>query len=229
MITYGFYEKKNFYTVWEVTVSYEPIDNNRQYKVYNYKYIKHIFLEPATLDEAVNGHARSFTKKEVEYTNLNTFRFGRYAGQNIKEVNDIKYTRWYFKQVTGDHKQYVREFLYDSYCEFRVDNEGNEYAITKEQYNKELQRKQKANYMLERTENGEQVYLEIKRNPNERGEIFINGVTYVFPKVVERYYKGYVYYVPVKNGHAKRIKNKTILAKLFPLDNKLYIGNFKIA
>ena len=70
--------------------------------------------------------------------------------------------------------------------------------------------------------------MEITSNPKEDGRIIVDGVVYYFPKVVSRYYEGYVYYVPVTNGKAKRIKNKIIEAKLFELNGQVFISNFKV-
>jgi hypothetical protein len=85
-----------------------------------------------------------------------------------------------------------------------------------------------AKTLVKKAINGKKVLLEITSNPKEDGRIIVDGVVYYFPKVVSRYYEGYVYYVPVTNGKAKRIKNKIIEANLFELNGQVFISNFKV-
>lgn len=233
MKVFGYSNKKKIFTIWELSYTYEEIDSYRRYKIENYKYLGRTIEEPESLFENVMNRLRSFTKKNIEFTNDDTFRFGKYAGRKITEVKDLKYTKWYFEIVNDpSHKKFVKDYLYDNWYEFKTNFEGNEYAIspkTVDKWNKEKElKKEHHEKMLEMAKKGKKVFLEITSNPKEDGKIIIDGVVYYFPKVVSRYYKGYRYFMPVTNGKAKRIKNKVIEANLFELDNEIFISNFKI-
>lgn len=231
MKTYSYDTRKGVYTEWEVTISYKDLDTNRQWKIYNYQYVRRsneALAPDSQIDNRALNRLRSFVTQEIEFTNINTFRFGKYCGKNIEQVFDIKYTCWYFEHIDGEHKQFVKDFLYNHYCEIRVNFNGNEYAVTPEILKQENAKKEKKEIIIKNANEGKLVYLNIKSNPNENGEIVIDDVVYIFPKVVERYYQGYSYFIPVKNGQAKRIKNKTIIANLFPVGDKIYISNFSI-
>lgn len=229
MKIYGFSNSKQIFTVWEVSYSYEDIDRNRRYKVYNYKYCGRTSETPEELNSNVNDRLRSFKKKEIEFTNVNTFRYGKYAGKNIAEVNDLNYTKWYFGTIEDkDHKKFVKELLYDNWYEFKTNRNGDEYAVSPEYIEKINKINEKREIALNKAKANKTVLLEINSNPNCEGKIYIDDVAYKFANVVARNYMGYIYYMPTKNGYAKRIKNKVIKAKLMEIDGEIYIANFSV-
>jgi len=231
MNTYSYYSKKSVYVNWEITISYEPIDENRRYRVYNYKNIGTFTEEPEDLSD-MDGFAynrfNKFSRKEIEWINNDVFRFGKYNNRKIDEVNDIKYTCWYFTQIGEEHKEWVRQYLYDHWCDFRTNEEGEEYAVTRERIKKEEEWKKARERKVNSINFGRKHILIPDHNPNADGKLRIDGITYVFPKVVENYYRDIVYYLPVQNGKVKRIKNKKLECSLMELDGDIYISNFKV-
>ena len=229
MVLYGYNNKKNQFTIWDLTFTYEPLDEYRRYKIYNYKYVGKTNEEQENLDSNVYNRARSFSTKEIEYTNNEVFRFGKYCNKKIQDVCNINYTCWYYEQIHDEnHKKFIHNWLYDHYCNFELDKNGNERVLTPKYLKIREEQENKKNDILKKANNGDSIYLEITQNPNSNGEIKIDGITYTFPKVVERFYEGWPYYIPVKNGQAKRIKNKTILAHLLSFGNTIFISNFEI-
>ena len=229
MQVFSFYNKRQVFTVWDICYTYEPLDENRRYKISNYKYLGTVNEQPENIDKTAYNRIRSFKKKDIEFTNNDTFRFGKYEGRKIKDVKDLKYTKWYFKQIEdSNHKKFIKDYLYDNWYEFRTNSDGEEYVVSPITIKYEEEKKVKQNDALEKAINGKKVLLEITSNPREDGRIVVDGVVYYFPKVVSRYYAGYIYYVPVTNGKAKRIKNKIIEANLFELNGQVFISNFKV-
>ena len=77
------------------------------------------------------------------------------------------------------------------------------------------------NSIINKLQNKEEISLDIQYNPDYEGEIRINDIIYQFD-VQEYSYQGMLYYLPVINGKAKRIKNKTIILTNYeycPLDD----------
>ena len=229
MQVFSFYTKRQVFTVWDIYYTYETLDENRRYKISNYKYLGTVNEQSENIDTIAYNRIRSFKHKDIEFTNNDTFRFGKYEGRKIKDVKDLRYTKWYFKQIEdANHKKFIKDYLYDNWYEFRTSSDGEEYAVSPITIKYENQRKIKQNDTLKKAINGKKVLLEITSNPKEDGRIIVDGVVYYFPKVVSRYYEGYIYYVPVTNGKAKRIKNKIIEANLFELNGQVFISNFKV-
>ena len=229
MQVFSFYTKRQVFTVWDIYYTYEPLDENRRYKISNYKYLGTVNEQSENIDTIAYNRIRSFKHKDIEFTNNDTFRFGKYEGRKIKDVKDLRYTKWYFKQIEdANHKKFIKDYLYDNWYEFRTSSDGEEYAVSPITIKYENQRKIKQNDTLKKAINGKKVLLEITSNPKEDGRIIVDGVVYYFPKVVSRYYEGYTYYVPITNGKAKRIKNKIIEANLFELNGQIFISNFTV-
>ena len=228
MTKYGYSSRKDIYTIWEVTFVYEPLDNNRRFVNYTYKYIKRTTEKPAELDKRCNERLRSFTARDIEYTNDDTFRFGKCKGQNIANVHDLDYTCWYFKNIENNHKEWVKNWLLDNGCEFRMSYRDEEYAVTPERLNKERETAKRVENTINEASEGKTVYLFIPGNLDSSGKITIDGVTYTFPKIKSQHYMGFTYYIPVRNGAPKRIKNKTIKARLMYFDGEIFVSNFEV-
>jgi len=231
MTVYSFSSKKNLFLVWDRSTSYEPLDHYRRYNISTYKYIGTRTEVTEDLDPQIGDRVRSFKVKFIEFITDNHFRFGRYAGKDITEVKDLRYTAWYFKEIESlkdGHRQFIRDFLYNNWYEFKTDEEGREYPISPTTVKKHNDWEKKQKEMMNKAENGMVVTLDIERNPNEDGRIFVNGIAYYFPKVVTRYYRDSIYHLPLLNGKVKRVKNRSIRASLMVIGDKIYIANFKI-
>ena len=231
MLVYSYHSKRTDFILWDVTVSYEPLDEYRRYKVLDYKRVRVLDDIAAELQENIKciNKRRSFTEKVVEYTVNDVFRFGKYANRKIAEVNDLRYTSWYYTVIEDEnHKKYIHDFLYDNWYDFKTNNEGQEYVITPKRvkYEEELEKNRKN--FIKNLDPHKKYYLEPTRNPNCNGEININGIIYKFPKVETYYYEDFCYYLPVCNGKSRRIKNKVLECTLMSLDNEIYISNFKV-
>ena len=64
--------------------------------------------------------------------------------------------------------------------------------------------------LLTEKENGKSLFLDAERNPNYKGNITKDDIVYHFVNTKYGYYNGMEFYLPIVNGHGKRIKNKRI-------------------
>ena len=231
MLVYSYHPKRTDFLSWDLTISYEPLDEYRRYKVYNYKKIA-VFndLAPELQDNIYCfNHRRSFEEREVEYIVKDVFQFGKYANRKIAEVNDLKYTSWYYTVVKDEEsKKFIHDFLYDNWYDFRKNADGEEYVITPKRVKYEEERDKKMANFIKNLDPSKKYYLEPKHNPNGEGKITIDDITYTFPKVERYYYEDFCYFLPVCNGKSKRVKNKILECSLMNLDNEIYISNFKV-
>lgn len=235
MKAYSYCKNNTIRVYWNVTeISVEKVNAFQEKHTISYKYIR---KESAKLpvDEEysvinVGGRQRSFVGYTYNYYNVDVFRFGKYCGKKIAEVKDLPYTCWYWKTIeNGDHKEFIKAYLYENWYEARTNREGEEYMFNIKKANEKQERiERNANAIRNRLRQNNIINLEINRWPNKEGKIKIDGVEYIFPKVKEYWYGGYSYYMPVLNGSAKRIKNRTIKATIMTFDNNLYITNFKV-
>lgn len=102
----GFANK--FYTLWNITEETKPLGNGRSYMITHHTFIKNISFDKeialakypeAIFDENLRGKTASWNTTKEVWDNVDTFRFGKYNGQKINEVNDLGYTEWYWDQV----------------------------------------------------------------------------------------------------------------------------------
>ena len=231
MLVYSYHSKRTDFILWDVTVSYEPLDEYRRYKVLDYKRVRVLDDIAAELQENIKciNKRRSFTEKVVEYTVNDVFRFGKYANRKITEVNDLKYTSWYYTVIDDEnHKKFIHDYLYENWYDFRINEDGEEYVVTPNRIKYENELEKKRNSFIKTFDPSKKYYLEPKHNPNRKGEINIDGIIYTFPKVREYYYEDFCYYLPVCNGHSKRVKNKVLECSLICMDNEIFISNFKV-
>lgn len=221
----GFTNK--FYTLWDVTEETRPLGNGRSYIITHFCYIKNISFDkdkalaayPNTpVDESLRGKTASFeTKKEV-WDNVNTFRFGKYAYMRIDENTDYNYIAWYWDQVYNEHRDFVSEYLKKNGYEVRTRTwesydgtmKSEEYLVSpdelkaEEEFNKELIEAE------QKLKNGEPITFVPESNLSEEGEYRDGLIDYKFPEVKEMEYRSWYYWIPVKNGKAKRFKNKNV-------------------
>lgn len=234
----GFTNK--FYTLWEVTEETRPLGNGHSYLITNFTYVKNISFDKNVamakypnieINENLRGKTTSFqTRKEI-WDNIDTFRFGKYKYESIKNgPASLDYIAWYWDQVYGDHKDYVTKVLTDNGYEVRAyDYDNNKYYIVSpENIKKEKIIKVKTNEIINKVNAGEDIILHIDSNPNEYGDIYIDDIKYTFNEVKENYYDGYYYYLPALNGKGKRIKNKDIKAHIEIVDGKFTIKSFEV-
>ena len=230
----GFANK--FYTLWNITEETKPLGNGRSYMVTHYTFIKNISFDKETalakypeaiLNENLRGKTTSWNTTKEVWDNVDTFRFGKYNGQKINEVNDLGYTQWYWDQVTGEHKQYISEYLkehgYEIRCQIIELTEGkkiaNQYLMSPEAL--ENERKDAAEFIMlvEKCKNGEPFEVVPTKNLDDEGEFYDGNITYKFENFKVMYYNGYPYGLPVDaKGKSKRIKNKNLKITKYTYD-----------
>ena len=203
---------------------------------YDYCFVKNISFDRNTallkypnakFDESLRGKTISFrTTPQVIYTNIDTFRFGKYMGQLIENTSDGDYLYWYYTAI-GDpeHKEFIKNILISNFPYKEYNND----IVDIETYNILIAEDEIKNIIKSKVNNGETIDLTITHNPDSDGYIRVDGVLYKFPEVKESWYNGFPYYLPVLNGKAKRVKNKTIeISKCEYKDNVIYIYNYNI-
>lgn len=244
MLKIGF--ASSYYTLWEVVEGTRQIDATRRVEFTNYTYIKNISIDKAKVDEKypnvpfdpdLQGSRESFCKENIIIDwgdNVYTFRFGKYNGRRIDEVNDVKYTAWYYGCIYDEaHKDYVLSFLAPHGYEV-IDNN----LRTAEEAKEIREDKATRDELVKKAEAGEEMEFLVETNPDYEGDFdFIGYARIAFKYVKECQYKGYPYYLPIsgsEDGKACRCKNKRIVATSYEVTwaNKkiarIYIKEFKV-
>ena len=197
----------------------------------------------ATLDENIGSQRPgSFNTYRTEWTSVNLFRFGKYRYQRIDNTNDISYVTWYWSTLeAGDHKEYVEKIL--NIWGYEVESQTFKIGKRKITNNRlidtnEIKRNEKRaelyHKLLAEKENGKSLFLNAERNPNSKGNITKDDIVYHFVNTKYGYYNGMEFYLPVINGHGKRIKNKKIEITEYNIKRDEYanlvveIINFKV-
>ena len=234
MLKIGFANK--FYTLWDVI---ENITEHNNYRDVQYicNYIKNISYDldvvrekypDVEIWETLKGKHISFvTEPKRVYTDIETFRFGKYDGKRIDEVTNTKYILWYVNEIYDeDHKMYVESVLINKYNYIKY----NDCFITVDEYNDIIETENKQIEFLNRINNNEPIEYTPIFNLSEccvdgktYGALIINNVTFVFTDIVENWYNGFTYYLPAINGKGKRIKNKTIVITDYSFENDIVI------
>lgn len=209
-----------YYTLWEVTEENKDLGNGSHLKITHYYYLKNIsFIKKkamekypdAIVNENLRGTTKYFKTEKLIFDTVDTFRFGKYKFNKIAESEDISYIAWYWDNIFDDaHKNFVTEFLKSKGYEVRKYSTGVEYLMSPEELIEEAKELAVKNSMIKKFQNHEEFSLDIQYNPDFEGEMTIDDIIYQFEEVKENCYQGCYYYLPVLNGKAKRIKNKTI-------------------
>ena len=215
----GFANK--FYTLWEVTESTTPSEiNGMSVNTIHYEYIKNISFDletainkypNATIDETLKGKTVSFNNEKTIWTTVDTYRFGKYLGKKIEDVNDINYLSWYITQITdASHIEYCENILVSN--GYNVIHSNDEYILVEspEEHKANIERKAKAMAFLDKLKSGNPLVVSFDRNLDIFGYGCHDEVFYKFHDFTIREYNGFEYALPVLNGKAKRIKGKNI-------------------
>ena len=231
-----------YYTLWEYSREVTTGRSGVRYIKEQYTYLKNISRDinkVAALypniqpDPDLKGHTKSWGRERVEYP-VNVFRFGRYEGCRFDEVTDYSYMRWYFEQTFRSAQELLKPILEANGYHVFTYGDGNWGVETQEEYHQKLERERDRAEMrrtiMEAFEAGELV-LFIDSNPNSNGEWIEqrSGMTIQFDEVAERDYQGWTYYLPVLNGKAKRVKNKSIKITSAEVDgDTIKVHNFEV-
>lgn len=221
----GFSNK--YYTLWTMSIETRTIGYNT-YNIHYYNYIKNLSMDKdvafekapkgAVYNELLRGKSASFEKREWIIDN-DKFHNGKYNGMLFTECSDYEYLAWFFSSVaTFEQRKNIIPILeangykYDEHGLLWTPDELAEIA-------KHNDRIATSNEILK---NNNPITIDIKCNVDENGEYYDcdSEIKIKFPEIQGNYYRGFEYYLPVMNGKAKRIKNKTItITKYNKLDD----------
>ena len=237
----GFANK--YYTLWDIVKETRPLGNGHNYVITHFNYIKNISMEKDVafakfpglpFDENLRGHYSSWqTEKEV-WDNVDIYRFGKYKYEKIDNSN-LNYLSWYWDNISDEaHKAFVENILTENGYEVREFSTGSKYLMSPEDLKAERNNMKEFNKKLEEVKNSDTLELVMTSNPDMYGYYRDGDVLYKFEEVKENYYNGFLYYLPVLKGKAKRVKNKTLVITKFDYEVNehtlnINIKDFKIA
>ena len=213
----GFANK--FYTLWDVTSKVVESKYSKDTLVTN-TYIKNISMDidkvkelypGVEIDESLRGHSCTFEyTKERKEINTDKFNFGKYEGKLISECTDKSYLCWFFDNCDGERKQNAEARLVELGFVIKDDIIFTQEEIAKqEQIERMLSNKEELEIIFNRN-----LSIEFDSSDKCYG-VYRNedGILFKFNDVKLNYYNGFEYGLPLVNGKAKRIKNKTIKVK----------------
>lgn len=161
----GFTNK--YYTLWRVSEPYKEWVSEWEYVVKrDYTYIQNLSFDLDKAKAKVEGDCRvdlglrgtsSFTtsSKKVNTMPDTMFKFGRYCGRKITEIDNIDYISWYYDQTDNEHAKAV--LLKNGYKEYRGQ------VLSEESYQRVRENERLANLARgHHFENKDRVELEIR-------------------------------------------------------------------
>lgn len=239
-IAIGFSEK--FFTLWNMFG-----DEHRQ----EFQYIKNISTDINVVKEKYPDVEIDYTlrgtswivreKKEQVLYEGDVFQRGKYCQRQIMECKDYDYMFWYYSNCANDHEQelilnVLEPIGYRKYS-YAVFFDGYEHLynsiMTPEESKLYDERQRKFNEILDRIKSEGKV--EVTVTTNAEYQFDDNNYTLctedrivvlVANEAKEQYYNGYRYYLPIINGKAKRLKNKTVTLNVneYKIDgNQIYV------
>lgn len=237
MLTIGFTTK--FYTLWNCYTTIKTLSNGVRIICEHNEYIKNISFDrkkaqelypDVPIDENLKGITRSFTNTRKEYPN-NVFKYGKYEGKLFDEVTDYDYMKWYFTTTTTDQQDVLKPILVAQGYSIFTCSDGT-YGI-KSPKEIEEERLIEQEQQEKRTRLLESMIFFIDHNCDENGEYldYESGLRLKFDEVRENWYGEWNYFLPVKKGKCKRIKNKSIELTKFELDlnnDIIYVHDFDV-
>lgn len=164
-------------------------------------------LEP---NEELRGRYQSWkaVEKFDEPIVENVFTYGRNRGDLFIENIDVDYMWWYYDQdnfVSKDSKKTMKNRIVELDSETYVVYKGE---LMKRELMQVIKNKNKLHKKIKK-----QGWVEVFVDRNIDGYhsiLHADGIWFKFDKVKENWYRDFSYYLPMINGKAKRIKNKTI-------------------
>ena len=233
-----------FYTLWDIDTFERTIGLGQKEIVTRHSYLKNISLDKdkalsqypsAPFIEDLRGKTASWDSKKVVWTDVTTFRFGKYCGTPVDDCADTDYIVWYYRQsLENDHREHVGKVLVSRGCELRerVYNLSSgllrePYAVTPEYLEKERKEEEEADAFKAVLDSGKPLEVPVDYNPDSDGCFRYEDAIYRFDEVRENWYKGFPYYLPVLDGKQKRVKGKTIIVDSYDWeedDGYLYVN-----
>ena len=210
------------YTLWSVKVATHSTpwgyDETRRY----YSFVKNVskslekakaMYPNAEYREKLNGHRRTFEEFEKRvWTSDEFFRFGKYFRSRIDECEDFRYLEWYYDQdIPKSQKLYIEVYLREN--GYGVEYSGDyRYLISPIEMKRRHLNNDKYKDIMKKIENHEIINFAPERNLRSNGEYYDESydIIYKFENYKVNYFDGYIYGLPLLNGHAKRIKFKNL-------------------
>lgn len=237
------------YTLWDVETLTNVTSWGQEYEVTKYTYIKNISKDLKTVrelypdapyDETLKGKSHTFIIGDEPKKPVcpNVFAFGKYTGKRFDEVNDYGYIAWYFNNTSdADVRTEIAHVLTDD-CGYQIVGYNSDDDITLKKCLSVDD--SEYDYIINHNANCEcakqkiadkdvdfiaetNLYFYESIDGKDMFCTCANEITYLFDEVKEMSYQGYTYYLPILNGKAKRIKNKTIIVKDFEVIDNLTI------
>lgn len=212
----GFANK--FFTLWDVTDHTES-SNGIEYVWKTYSFIKNISFDRnvveetypgVEIDETLRGHSHSFeTAKQPVYNDVDSYRFGKYAGRKIEEVNDCDYlSRYISNPLETSHIDFCAKVLEENGYSVKRFKNGDARVMTKY----EIETQEKVNKLHSELKSGNLFTVNMEKNLDETGMTYVNDglICLNFKDYSVREYNGYPYALPTVNGKGKRVKGKEL-------------------
>jgi hypothetical protein len=153
---------------------------------------------------------------------LSTFEFGKFRGREISTVGDLSYLLWYYNESGSVMAKKI--LLENGYVEVNKSKTDDPWIVlmSPEEYTSYKH----GNQIKAEFESLDEVVVFVERNIYLTTDISGENYIYVmdvnfkgeklrleFPEVKQMYYNGMIYYLPVINGKAKKVKGKNILVQ----------------
>jgi hypothetical protein len=213
-----------FYTLWHVMTepTYETSLDGRHYQTGNkttFTYYQNLSkdLSEAQKKAAAKGcknltpdlglkgekyfeRYERFEREPEQVIPEDCFQFGKYKGQNLREVNDLKYLIWY--AVNSDSK--IAQTI--------AAEESSDYCIYKGEFMTVDAKRSLQNYSKIEKAFKTVGYFDALCEKNQNHDaVFICGARFDSCNEVKEFdYQGYEYFLPVIDGKAKRVKGKLL-------------------
>lgn len=229
-IIIGFSEK--YFTLWNVFS-----DERRQV----FQYVKNISMDKDVVREKYPDVEIDYTLRGTSRIVIETpkredddsFQHGRYIGLSIVECKDYDYMFWYYGACANDIEKNLILSVLEPVGYRIVSVNGYDTLMTPDDVRKYEERNRIFNETLDVIKNVGNIEVTITSNPDYGYEGFPytmttdnDNIIIVVEEAVERFYKGYMYLLPIIDGKARRVKNKKMnvdCSKYEIVNNRIYI------
>ena len=222
---------KQFFTLWNVS--------GDEYRT-EYQYVKNISKDENVVKELYPNVEIDYTlsggtwivretPRYVEQHKSDEFQRGKYSGMKIAECDDYKYMEWYFDMCASQNE---RELIFAvlEKVGYRIITSTSFYDGYEHEHNVLIdpetaqmhdERERKFKETIEHIQNNGEIEVTITSNAsynidenNYTLSTDNDSVYIIVNEAKSQYYNGYEYFLPVIDGKARRVKNKTFKFKV---------------
>ena len=228
-IIIGFSEK--YFILWNVFS-----DEHRQV----FQYVKNISMDKdvvrekypdVEIDYTLHGSRRIVV--ETPKSDDDSFQHGRYIGLSIIDCKDYDYMFWYYGACANSIEKNLIFSVLEPVGYRIISDNGHDTLMTPDDVRKYEEKQRIFNETLNVIKNVGTIEVTITSNPDYGYEGFPymmstdnDNIIIVVDEAVERFYKGYMYLLPIINGKVCRVKNKKMnvdCSKYEIVDNRIYV------